>query len=83
LRVKFFNADRGFGFILPDNGGLDVLVHVHEIEIAGLKTLLAGQALALPRAMAATSQHSWRAAFVLPERQILWSKQNPLNPRFD
>jgi cold shock CspA family protein len=37
-RVKFFNTDRGFGFILPDDGGPDVFVHVHDVETAGVKT---------------------------------------------
>jgi CspA family cold shock protein len=44
-RVKFFNTDRGFGFIVPDNGGPDVFVHVHEVENAGMKTLVVGQVL--------------------------------------
>jgi cold shock protein len=44
-RVKFFNTDRGFGFILPDDAGPDVFVHVHEVEAAGMKTLVAGQVL--------------------------------------
>ena len=45
-RVKFLNTDRGFGFILPDEGGPDVFVHVHDVETAGMKTLVAGQVLA-------------------------------------
>jgi cold shock protein len=45
-RVKFFNADRGFGFILPDDGGPDVFVHLHDVETAGMETLVAGQVLA-------------------------------------
>jgi CspA family cold shock protein len=45
-RVRFFNTDRGFVFILPDDGGPDVFVHVHDVETAGMKTLVAGQVLA-------------------------------------
>jgi CspA family cold shock protein len=42
-RVKFFNTERGYGFIAPDGGGSDVFVHVHEVEAAGMKMLVAGQ----------------------------------------
>jgi CspA family cold shock protein len=41
--VKFFNAERGYGFIKPDNGGRDVFVHVTAVERAGLKDLAEGQ----------------------------------------
>jgi CspA family cold shock protein len=41
--VKFFNAERGFGFIVPDGGGGDVFVHVTAVEDAGLDTLEPGQ----------------------------------------
>ena len=44
-RNKFFNPDRGFGFIAPDGGGSDVFVHVHDIEAAGMETLVKGQLL--------------------------------------
>jgi CspA family cold shock protein len=45
-RVKFFNTDRGYGFIAPDGGGSDVFVHVHDVEAAGMKILVAGQLVA-------------------------------------
>jgi cold shock protein len=45
-RVKFFNTDRGFGFIVPDGGGSDVFVHAHDVEVAGMKTLVEGQLVA-------------------------------------
>lgn len=37
--VKFFNADKGYGFIAPDNGGGDAFVHISAVERAGLRTL--------------------------------------------
>lgn len=43
--VKFFNAQRGFGFIAPEDGGADVFVHVSAAEQAGLTTLHEGQRL--------------------------------------
>jgi CspA family cold shock protein len=37
--VKWFNPDKGFGFIVPDQGGKDVFVHIRAVERAGLSTL--------------------------------------------
>ena len=37
--VKFFNADKGYGFIAPDHGGNDAFVHISAVERAGMATL--------------------------------------------
>jgi cold shock protein len=41
--VKWFNAQKGFGFIQPSSGGKDVFVHISAVEKAGLSTLQEGQ----------------------------------------
>ncbi len=41
--VKWFNAQKGFGFIAPDNGGTDAFVHISAVERAGLHELRDGQ----------------------------------------
>jgi cold shock protein len=41
--VKFFNGQRGFGFIAPDGGGPDVFVHISAVERAGMRGLAEGQ----------------------------------------
>ena len=41
--VKWFNAQKGYGFIQPDDGGKDVFVHISAVEKAGLSNLSEGQ----------------------------------------
>jgi CspA family cold shock protein len=44
-KVKWYNGQKGFGFIAPDDGGTDVFVHVSAVERAGLTGLAEGQTL--------------------------------------
>jgi CspA family cold shock protein len=43
--VKFFNAQKGYGFIVQDNGDPDVFVHISAVERAGMRSLVEGQKL--------------------------------------
>jgi CspA family cold shock protein len=44
-KVKFFNADKGYGFIAPEDGGSDSFVHISAVERAGMTTLQSEQRL--------------------------------------
>ena len=44
-KVKWFNSQKGYGFIQPNNGGADVFVHVTAVERAGMDGLQEGQTL--------------------------------------
>jgi CspA family cold shock protein len=41
--VKFFNTQKGYGFIQPEDGSKDVFVHITAVERAGLRSLVEGQ----------------------------------------
>ena len=43
--VKFFNTQKGFGFITPSDGSKDVFVHISAVERAGLQSLSDGQSI--------------------------------------
>ncbi|HQT62524.1 MAG: cold-shock protein [Acidiphilium sp. 21-60-14] len=43
--VKWYNSQKGYGFIMPDDGSKDVFVHVSDVERAGLGSLNEGQKL--------------------------------------
>lgn len=43
--VKFFNVQKGFGFITPEDGGQDVFVHISELRKSGITSLTEGQAV--------------------------------------
>jgi CspA family cold shock protein len=44
--VKWFNQQKGFGFIQPDDGGKDVFVHITAVQRSGLQSLAEGQKVA-------------------------------------
>jgi CspA family cold shock protein len=41
--VKFFNAEKGFGFITPDSGGADIFLHISALQSSGIQALRDGQ----------------------------------------
>lgn len=54
--VKWFNADKGYGFITPDAQGADVFVHIRDIEKSGLRALQEGQRVSYETSIDAKSK---------------------------
>jgi cold shock protein len=49
--VKWFNTTKGFGFIVPQDGGKDVFVHITAVQAAGMRSLNEGQTISYEIAM--------------------------------
>ncbi len=64
--VKWFNGQKGFGFIQPDDGSKDVFVHISAVERAGMSSLAEGQKISYEavtdRQRGKTSAENLRAA---------------------
>lgn len=56
--VKWFNNAKGYGFILPDEGGEDLFAHYSAIEMEGYKTLKAGQSVSFEITQGAKGLHA-------------------------
>jgi CspA family cold shock protein len=69
--VKFYNSERGFGFIQPDDGGKDVFIHATALERAGTHILSEGQKVTFD------IQEDRRSGKIsvsnIPHRLIVWS----------
>ncbi len=55
-RVKWFNAEKGYGFIAPDGGGNDVFVHITQLEKAGIRALREGDTVTFETATSKKGQ---------------------------
>ena len=79
--LKFFNAVKGFGFIVPDDGGKDVFVHKTSVELAGIKNLSVGQRLSFEAVTDAKG--AVQASGIKPHQQELHpvaANENPTEP---
>jgi len=66
--VKWFNAEKGYGFISNDNGGEDVFVHFSAIDADGFKSLNEGQKVTFDVETDPKNSSKLRATNVRPER---------------
>ena len=77
--VKFFNGERGYGFIKPDDGGRDVFVHITAVERAGLKGLNEGRS-GCGRS-GAPERCNLRGGFLATDRAAVAERISPAPPR--
>ena len=79
--LKFFNSVKGFGFIVPDDGGKDVFVHKTSVELAGIKNLSVGQRLSFEAVIDAKG--AVQASGIKPHQEELRpvaANENPSKP---
>lgn len=74
--VKWFNNAKGYGFILPDDGGEDLFAHYSSIEMEGYKTLKAGQMVTFDVIEGAKGLHATNIQ--LPSKLI--NEEQPTSP---
>lgn len=65
--VKWFNAEKGYGFITPDDGSEDVFVHFSAIQTEGFKTLAEGQKVTFDTEPDPRGNGKLRAVNVIPQ----------------
>ena len=60
--VKWFNEQKGYGFITPDEGGKDVFVHISAVERSGMRSLVEGQKVQADRSTGKEGAANLKAA---------------------
>ena len=72
--MKWYNANKGFGFIAPDQGGKDIFVHASALERAGIMGLAEGQRVAIDVTQGQKGARSRRSAAYLkrPGGEFRW-----------
>lgn len=68
--VKWFNNAKGWGFIMPEEGGADIFVHYSVIEGEGYKTLLAGQKVSYALVKGERGAHASHVSVVDAEAEV-------------
>ena len=71
--VKFYNTQKGYGFIQPDDGGTDVFVHATALERAGMSSLAEGQKVSFDTKWTVAAGRLTLPTLALPDRSISFS----------